>query len=66
LFPSVVEIAYEKSDDVLSGCELRSNGHKIAWSVKDYLESLEEKFYSALYEEARDWKQAKEGVDHER
>ncbi|MFH1080186.1 MAG: hypothetical protein V1766_08000 [Pseudomonadota bacterium] len=65
-FPGASEIAYERSDDVLSGCELRSNGHKIAWSVKDYLDSLEERFYSALYEETQEWKQAKEGVDHER
>ena len=64
-FPGIVEIAYERSDDVLSGCELRSDGHKIAWSVKDYLDSLEESFYSALYEEAQDWKQAKEGDHHE-
>ena len=64
-FPGIAEISYEHSDDVLSGCELRSNGHKIAWSVKDYLDSLEERFYSALYEETQEWKQAKEGVDHE-
>jgi F-type H+-transporting ATPase subunit b len=64
-FPGIIGIVYERSDDVLSGCELRSNGHKIAWSVKDYLDSLEERFYSALYEEAQDWKQAKEGDHHE-
>jgi F-type H+-transporting ATPase subunit b len=64
-FPGVIEITYEKSDDVLSGCELRSGGHKIAWSIKDYLDSLEERFYSALYGEAQDWKQAKEGDHHE-
>lgn len=61
LFPAVGEITYEKSDDILSGCELRSDGHKIAWSVKDYLDSLEEKFYLALIEESQDWKQAGEG-----
>jgi F-type H+-transporting ATPase subunit b len=65
LFPGISGVVYEHSDDVLSGCELRSNGHKIAWSVKDYLDSLEERFYSALYEEAQDWKQAKEGDHHE-
>jgi F-type H+-transporting ATPase subunit b len=64
-FPGISGIVYERSDDVLSGCELRSNGHKIAWSVKDYLDSLEERFYSALYEEAQDWKQTKEGDHHE-
>jgi F-type H+-transporting ATPase subunit b len=64
-FPENIAIAYERSDDVLSGCELRSDGHKIAWSAKDYLDSLEERFYSALYEETQEWKQVKEGVDHE-
>jgi F-type H+-transporting ATPase subunit b len=64
-FSDDVTIAYERSDDVLSGCELRSDGHKIAWSAKDYLDSLEERFYSALYEESQEWKQSKEGDDHE-
>lgn len=64
-FPGVAEIAYERSGDVVSGCELRLDGHKIAWSFKDYLDSLEEKFYSALQEEAQDWKQAKEGAHDE-
>ena len=48
------DVVYEHSDDILSGCELRSDGHKIAWSMKDYLDSLEERFYSALYEEVQE------------
>ncbi|MCX5856342.1 MAG: hypothetical protein NTZ57_00230 [Deltaproteobacteria bacterium] len=64
-FSESIAIVYERSDDILSGCELRLNGHKVAWSVKDYLDSLEERFYSALYEETQEWKQVKEGVDHE-
>lgn len=48
------DVTYERLDDVLSGCELRSDGHKIAWSMKDYLDSLEERFYSALHEEVQD------------
>jgi len=51
-----VDIAYERSDDILSGCELRSDGHKLAWSVKDYVDGIEERFYAALYEEARERK----------
>jgi len=50
------KVVYEMSDDILSGCELRSDGHKIAWSMKDYIENLEESFFSALYEEAQDRK----------
>ena len=64
-FSESIAIVYERSDDILSGCELRLNGHKVAWSVKDYLDSREERFYSALYEETQEWKQVKEGVDHE-
>ncbi len=51
-----IETVYEESDDILSGCELRSDGHKIAWSIKDYLDTLEESFYTALYEDTKDWK----------
>jgi F-type H+-transporting ATPase subunit b len=50
------KVVYEMSDDILSGCELRSDGHKIAWSMKDYIETLEESFFTALYEEAQDHK----------
>jgi F-type H+-transporting ATPase subunit b len=39
---------YETADDVLSGCELRIDGYKVAWSVKDYMETLEEKFHLCL------------------
>jgi len=52
-----VDVAYEKSDDVMSGYELRIDGFKIAWSMKDYLDTLEEKFYGVLYEESQDQKQ---------
>lgn len=49
-----MDVAYVRSDDILSGCELRSDGHKISWSMKDYLDTIEERFYSALYEEAQE------------
>lgn len=48
------QVVFEKSDNVMTGYELKTDGHKIAWSIKDYLDSLEEKFYHALYEEAQD------------
>ena len=47
-------MVFEKSDNVMTGYELKTDGHKIAWSIKDYLDSLEEKFYHALYEEAQE------------
>jgi F-type H+-transporting ATPase subunit b len=48
--------AYETADDVLSGCELRIDGYKVAWSVKDYLDTLEEKFHLCLYRESKEGK----------
>jgi len=48
------EVVFERTDDVMTGYELKSDGHKIAWSIKDYVDSLEEKFYHALYEEAQE------------
>jgi F-type H+-transporting ATPase subunit b len=54
-------VAYEKSNDVMSGCELRINGYKIAWSMKDYLETLEENFCHLLYEESQGDVRRKEG-----
>ncbi len=50
-------VSYEKSIDVLSGYELRVNGYKIAWSMKDYMDTLEENFYHVLYRESQEQKQ---------
>jgi F-type H+-transporting ATPase subunit b len=44
-----IAVAYERSGDMMSGCEFRIDGYKIAWSMKDYLDTLEEKFCRLLY-----------------
>ena len=46
--------AYETAEDVLSGCELRIDGYKVAWSAKDYLDTLEEKFHLCLFREPKE------------
>jgi len=46
-------VRYETTPDVISGVELRAHGHKLAWSLGDYLETLEEGFAQALMEEAK-------------
>ena len=46
-------ITYKKSSDVVSGIELRTPGYKLAWSLNEYLESLEESLSYELQEEAR-------------
>ncbi|WP_435010696.1 F0F1 ATP synthase subunit B [Tundrisphaera lichenicola] len=35
-------VQYETAPELVSGIELSANGHKIAWSIGDYLEKLEE------------------------
>jgi len=36
-----VELHFDTSTDVICGIELNANGHKIGWSLRDYLEGLE-------------------------
>jgi F-type H+-transporting ATPase subunit b len=45
-------IGYETLGDVISGIEMRVAGYKIAWSLNEYLETLEESFSQALQMEA--------------
>jgi F-type H+-transporting ATPase subunit b len=35
------QIRFETAPDVISGIELTTNGQKVAWSIADYLASLE-------------------------
>lgn len=43
-----VHLQFETSSDVVSGIELRANGQKVAWSIADYLSSLQEGVNSLL------------------
>ena len=45
-------IRYLQEPDVVSGIELRVNGHKIAWSLNEYLETLVESLSETLQKEA--------------
>lgn len=56
-----IDVDYQKSNDVMSGCEFRIDGYKIAWSMKDYLDTLEEKFCHLLYAESQGDVRQKEG-----
>lgn len=40
-FSAEIRIRFEASPEIISGIELVSNGRKIAWSIEDYLVSLE-------------------------
>ncbi len=45
-------IRYVSEPDIVSGIELRVNGHKIAWSLNEYLETLVESLTETLQKEA--------------
>ena len=40
-FSAEIRVRFETAPDVISGIELTSNGQKVAWSIADYLASLE-------------------------
>lgn len=44
LEPGCGAVQFDRADDILAGCELRIDGYKVAWSVRDYLDALEERF----------------------
>jgi F-type H+-transporting ATPase subunit b len=40
-FSADIQVRFETAPDLISGIELTSNGQKVAWSIADYLMSLE-------------------------
>ena len=40
-FSAEVHVRFETAPDLISGIEFTTNGQKIAWSIADYLASLE-------------------------
>ena len=48
-----IEVRYEAAPELIMGVELKIRGHKIAWSLEDYLDTLEEQALQALEAEAQ-------------
>ncbi len=46
-----LDIHFEQSDDLLCGIALQTDAHKLAWDVRDYLNSLEQELQQTLDEE---------------
>ena len=46
-----MDIHFETSSDLMCGLELKAGGCKVAWSLEDYLEDLEERLSEVLGEE---------------
>lgn len=49
-----IDLQYQISSDVILGIELKVHGYKIAWSLDNYLESLEANISEALEEKAKE------------
>lgn len=47
------QIRFETAPDLISGIELTVNGQKVAWSIEDYLESLEKGVDELLKEQSK-------------
>ncbi|MHC1768821.1 MAG: F0F1 ATP synthase subunit B [Verrucomicrobiia bacterium] len=50
-FSAEIRIRFETAPDLVSGIELTSNGRKVAWSIADYLASLERSVGELLKEQ---------------
>ncbi|NVN84932.1 MAG: F0F1 ATP synthase subunit delta [Rhodopseudomonas sp.] len=52
-FSADVKVTFETAPDLVSGIELTTNGQKLAWSIADYLESLETRVGELLKAKAK-------------
>src|SRR5271157_1240615 len=52
-FAPDAHVQFETAPELVSGIELSTNGHKIAWSIADYLSMLEKSAGELLHEEAK-------------
>jgi len=52
-FSAEIHIRFETAPDLISGIELTTNGQKVAWSIADYLTSLEKGVNELLKEKAK-------------
>jgi F-type H+-transporting ATPase subunit b len=52
-FAPEAQVQFETAPELVSGIELSTNGHKIAWSIADYLATLEKSAGEILHNDAR-------------
>ena len=52
-FSADIHIQFETVPELVSGIELSTNGQKVAWSIADYLATLEKSAGELLHEEAK-------------
>ncbi|MGA3019446.1 MAG: F0F1 ATP synthase subunit B [Bryobacteraceae bacterium] len=51
-FSAEIRVRFETAPDLISGIELTTNGQKVAWSIADYLASMEKSVGELLKEKA--------------
>jgi F-type H+-transporting ATPase subunit b len=49
-FSAEARVAFETAPELVSGIELANNGHKVAWSIADYLATLEKSAGELMHE----------------
>ena len=52
-FSAEIRVRFETAPDLVSGIELTTNGQKVAWSIADYLASLEKSVGELLRRQAK-------------
>jgi F-type H+-transporting ATPase subunit b len=52
-FSAEIQVRFETAPDVISGIELTANGRKVAWSIADYLASMEKSVGELLKEQSK-------------
>jgi len=62
-FSAEVHVRFETAPDLISGIELTTNGQKVAWSIADYLVSLEKGVDELLKEKDKPEAKAKTPSD---
>jgi len=62
-FSAEIHIRFETAPDLISGIELTTNGQKVAWSIADYLASLEKGVGELLKEKDKREAKAKTPLD---
>lgn len=62
-FSGEIHVRFATAPDLVSGIELTTNGHKVAWSIADYLVSLEKAVVDLLKEKDKAETQTKTEFD---
>ena len=52
-FSADTHVQFETAPELVSGIELSTNGQKVAWSIADYLATLEKSAGELLHEDAK-------------